>query len=155
VNFEWQVQAASGYADLGMMRESIAELDAIEPRLQKRPEVLQLRLHHLMRKKRWSAALRLSRELCRVAPDHSVGFLHAGYCLHQLGKTAEAKQLLIRGPVALLKDPVYYYNMGCYEALLGDIHGAKQSLLISFKMDSTFREIAKKDPDLAVLHEQL
>ena len=42
--------------------------------------------------------------------------------------------------------------MGCYKALLGDIQGAKESLLISFKMDSSFRAIAKKDPDLKALH---
>ena len=135
-----------------MFRESLAELDGIEARLQNRPEVLQLRLHHLMRQKRWAQALRVSQKLCRVAPDCSTGFLHAGFCLHQLGKTVEAKKLLMTGPVALLKEPIYYYNMGCYEALLGDVQGAKESLLISFKMDSSFREIAKKDPDLKALH---
>jgi len=29
VQFEWQLQAACGYAELGMARESLAELDAI------------------------------------------------------------------------------------------------------------------------------
>ena len=131
-----------------MFRESLAELDAIAPRMQNRPEVLQLRLHHLMRNKRWASALRVSQTLCRAAPDSGVGFLHAGYCLHQLGKTEEARRLLITGPVALLKEPIYYYNMGCYEALLGNVHGAREHLRISFKMDSSFRELAKKDPDL-------
>ncbi len=152
MQFEWHVQAACGYLELGMHRESIAELDAIEPRLQNRTEVLQLRLHHLMRQKRWGNALRVSQTLCKVAPDSGTGFLHAGFCLHQLGKTAEAKRLLITGPVALLKEPIYYYNMGCYEALLGDVNGAKENLLISFKMDVSFRELAKKDPDLEALH---
>ncbi len=109
MEFEWHVRAACGYAELGMFRESIAELDAIPPRQQNRPEVLQVRLHHLMRTKRW-------------------------------------------GPVALLKEPIYYYNMGCYEALLGNMHGAKENLHISFKMDASFREVAKKDPDLQALH---
>jgi Flp pilus assembly protein TadD len=152
VDFEWNVQAACGYAELGMYKESIAELDAVEDRFQNRPEVLQLRLHHLMREKRWGKALRVSQLLCRVAPDCGTGFLHAGFCLHQLGKTAEAKNLLVTGPVALLKEPIYYYNMGCYEALLGDVDGAKENLLISFRMDSSFRELAKKDPDLHAIH---
>lgn len=152
MDFEWKVSAACGYAELGMYRESIAELDAIEPRMQNRPEVLQLRLHHLMRQKRWAQALRVSQSLCRVAPDCGTGFLHAGFCLHQLGKTLEAKKLLITGPVALLKEPIYYYNMGCYEALLGNVHGARENLRISFKMDASFRELAKRDPDLKALH---
>jgi Flp pilus assembly protein TadD len=152
VQFEWHLQAACGYAELGMARESLAELDAISARFQNRPEVLHLRLHHLMREKKWTLALRVSQKLCRVAPDAGAGFLHAGFCLHQLGKTAEAKHLLITGPIALLKEPIYYYNMGCYEALLGNVHDAQANLQISFRMDSSFRDLAKRDPDLKALH---
>jgi Flp pilus assembly protein TadD len=152
VKFEWQLRAACGYAELGMARESLAELDDIEPELQKRPEVLQLRLHHLMRRKSWARALVVSRQLCRIAPDCSTGFLHAGFCLHELGKTAEAKKLLLTGPSTLLTEPIYYYNMGCYEALLGNVQDAEVNLRISFKMDSSFRVLAKKDPDLKALH---
>lgn len=151
MQFEKHLQAACGYAELGMTRESLAELDAIDFRFQNRPEVLQLRLHHLMREKKWALALRISRRLCRVAPDAGAGFLHAGFCLHQLGKTAEAKKILTTGPVALLKEPIYYYNMGCYDALLGNVDDAQENLRISFQMDSTFRELAKRDPDLKCL----
>src|SRR4051812_17439762 len=132
-----------------MTRESMGELNAIDTQLQNRPEVLQLRLHHLMRDKRWNTALKISRRLCMAAPDCSAGFLHAGFCLHELGKTAQAKELLLRGPAALLQEPIYYYNMGCYDALLGNLQDARVNLETSFQMDSTFRELAKKDPDLA------
>ena len=134
MSYEWNLRAACGYAELGMARESIAELDAIECRFQRRPEVL-----------------KISRELCRVAPDCGAGFLHAGFCLHELGKTKQAKDLLLKGPVALLKEPIYYYNMGCYDALLGNVDQARENLETSFKMDSTFRELAKVDPDLETL----
>src|SRR5712691_2421429 len=131
-----------------MTRQSVAELNAIGRALQHRPEVLQMRLHHLMRAKKWARALTVSRKLCRVAPECSAGFLHAGFCLHELGKTAEAKQLLLKGPAALLKEPIYYYNMGCYEALLGNVRDAQMHLQTSFQMDASFRKIAKRDPDL-------
>lgn len=147
--------AAAGYAELDMIRESVAELDAIDEDLQDRPEVLQLRLHNLMRKKKWTSALRVSQKLCRVAPHCSTGFLHAGFCLHELGKTAEAKKILLKGPRALLSEPIYYYNMGCYDALLGNIRAAQVHLQTSFKMDSSFRELAKKDPDLKSVQEIL
>jgi len=138
-----------------MARQSMAELNAIERTLQNRPEVLQLRLHHLMRSQKWAQALRVSQKLCRAAPDCSAGFLHAGFCLHELGKTAEAKQFLLKGPAALLKEPIYYYNMGCYEALLGNVKDARINLETSFRMDATFRELAKRDPDLKSVHELL
>jgi len=148
MSFEWHFRAACGYAELGMTKQSILELNALEHSDQNRPEVLQLRLHHLMRGQRWASALRISQKLCRAAPDCSAGFLHAGFCLHELGKTAEAKQLLLKGPAALLKEPIYYYNMGCYEALLGNVKDARINLETSFRMDSSFRELAKRDPDL-------
>lgn len=101
-----------------------------------------------MKRKSWCRALVVSRKLCRVAPQCSAGFLHAGFCLHELGKTAAARRLLLKGPSALRKEPVYYYNMGCYEALLGNAKDAQRHLEKSFKMDASFREIAKRDPDL-------
>src|SRR5438874_8899367 len=107
VDFKRQFRAACGYAELGMAAESIAELNAIEDEFQHRPEVLQLRLHHLMRKKQWSRALTISRRLCRAAPDASAGFLHAGFCLHQIGRTREAKELLLLGSSSLLQVPSY------------------------------------------------
>ena len=153
VDFEWRLRAAAGYAELGMNRESLAELNAIEKSVQDRPEVLQLRLHHLMREKKWARALSVSRKLCRAAPHCTAGYLHAGFCLHELGKTLQAKKLLMKGPVALLREPIYYYNMGCYDALLGNPKSAQVHLLTSFKMDPSFREIAKKDPDLEAVRE--
>jgi Flp pilus assembly protein TadD len=153
VDFEWRLRAAAGYAELGMNRESVAELNAIEEAEQDRPEVLQLRLHHLMREKKWARALAISRKLCRIAPHCTAGYLHAGFCLHELGKTLQAKKLLMKGPVALLREPIYYYNMGCYDALLGNQKSAQVHLLTSFKMDPSFREIAKKDPDLKSVKE--
>jgi len=152
VNFEWMFRTACGYAELGMVRESIAELNALETVFQDRPEVLQLRLHHLMKKKQWARALTMSRKLCRLAPHISAGFLHAGFCLHQIGKTAKAKELLLKGPSTLLKEPIYFYNLGCYDALLGNLRDARKHLQISFKMDASFRDIAKRDPDLHALH---
>ncbi|MGH7936178.1 MAG: TPR end-of-group domain-containing protein [Chthoniobacterales bacterium] len=151
MTLEWQLHAACGYAELGMERESIAELNAIAKEDQDHPEVLLLRLHHLMHRKSWTRALKVSRKLCRVAPDCGAGFLHAGFCLNQLGKTAEALNLLLRGPSTLQREPIYYYNMGCYEALLGNARVAQKHLKISFEMDASFRAIAKTDPDLKTL----
>jgi hypothetical protein len=80
--------------ELGMNRESIAELNAIDTPSQILPEVLQLRLHHLMREKKWARALTVSRKLCQVALHCSAGFLHAGFCLHELGKLRKPRNFL-------------------------------------------------------------
>ncbi len=138
-----------------MERESIAELNAIPKELQDRPEVLQLRLHHMMMRQSWQRALTLSRKLCRLAPECGAGYLHAGFCLNQLGRTKDARAMLLKGPPALRREPIYHYNLGCYEALLGHVRNARRHLETSFKMDGTFREIAKKDPDLKTVQSLL
>ncbi|HEY3601251.1 MAG TPA: hypothetical protein VGK72_04790 [Chthoniobacterales bacterium] len=155
MRLEWQLRTACGYAELGMDRESIAALNEIPKAQQDRPEVLQLRLHHLMMRKCWKRALTFSRKLCRIAPDCGAGFLHAGFCLNQLGRTQEARAMLLKGPPALRREPIYFYNLGCYEALLGYLSQAQRHLRISFEMDPTFREIARKDPDLRAIQEFL
>lgn len=148
MRLDWQLRSACGYAELGMDRESMAELNAIPKAMQDRPEVLQLRLHHLMMRKSWQRALTLSRKLCRLVPRSGAGFLHAGFCLNQLGRTEEARAMLLKGPPSLRREPIYYYNLGCYEALLGHPQDARRHLETSFRMDASFREIANEDPDL-------
>jgi Flp pilus assembly protein TadD len=155
MTLEWQLRSACGYAELGMQRESMAVLNAIPKEDQNLPEVLLLRLHHLMHRKSWTRALTISRKLCRIAPDCGAGFLHAGFCLNQLGRTAEARKVLLLGPSTLRREPIYYYNMGCYEALLGNPRVAQKHLQISFEMDASFRDIAKTDPDLKTVRSLL
>ncbi len=57
-------------------------------------------------------------------------------------------ELLQQGPAALLREPVYFYNLGCYHAVLGNPEEAQNYLQMSFNMDEKFREIARYDPDL-------
>ncbi|HEY1770911.1 MAG TPA: hypothetical protein VGG02_11730 [Chthoniobacterales bacterium] len=152
MSLEWHLSAACGYAELGMERASVAELNAIPRAEQNHPEVLRLRLHHQLQRRNWKGALSLSRKICRVAPHDGAGFLHAGFCLSQLGRTAEARRVLLQAPPALRREPIYHYNMGCYEALLGNARNAQKHLQISFEMDESFRSIAKVDPDLKTLH---
>jgi hypothetical protein len=57
-------------------------------------------------------------------------------------------ELLQQGPASLLREPVYFYNLGCYHAVLGNPEDAQSYLQMSFNMDEKFREIARYDPDL-------
>ena len=103
----------------------------------------------------WQQALGVSYLLCRVAAGKAQGFIHAAFCLHELGRTTEAKAVLLSGPTALLQDATYYYNLGCYDAVLGNVEEAQAYLRASFKLDKKFRDLAKDDPDLASVRELL
>jgi predicted Zn-dependent protease len=130
----------------------LGQLDAEH---QERLEVLRMRVDILLRKQDWEDALRLSLRFCAVNPNQPYGYVHAAFCLHELGRTSEAKQTLLDGPASLLDEPVYYYNLACYDTVLGNIEQAKVYLRASFRLDKSFKTMAKNDPDLKQIRDEI
>lgn len=146
--------AAQGYCELGMYDDSLAEIDSLPTEVTEQPPVVELRTVVLMQARRWKLALTASRSLCRLAPDKTSGFIHAAFCLHELGRTTEARDTLLSGPDLLHAEPTFHYNLACYECALGNLDLARMHLEKSFELDKKFREFAKSDPDLAALREE-
>jgi predicted Zn-dependent protease len=155
MKLERQLRIAEGYAELGMYEEALAELDRLSGEVEDLPAILRMRVAIVLQLQDWAAALRLSRRLCVLLPNESYGFIHAAFCLHELGRTPEAKETLLNGPASLLEEAVYYYNLGCYDAVLGNLEQAKAYLRASFRLNKTFRALAKKDADLIALRDSL
>ncbi|MBV9998405.1 MAG: hypothetical protein JO015_04740 [Verrucomicrobia bacterium] len=153
--FEQQIRAAEGYFELGMQNEALAELDRLPPENQDRAETLRMRVSIWLQMENWARALELSSRICELFPSESFGFIHKAFCLHELGATANAKQTLLDGPASLLEEPIYYYNLGCYDAVLGNVESAQAYLRASFRLDKAFRDLAKGDPDLAGIRDLL
>ena len=138
-----------------MHREALFELDQIDATLAGRPEVIEMRLLILMHAKRWKEALSASRKLCVIAPETAAGYIHAAFCLHELGRTRDARDILLQGPPALQREATFHYNLACYECALGEIEEAYTHLQASFAIDRKFRDFAKNDSDLEPLRERL
>ena len=149
------VRMAEGYSELGMLDDALAQLDQLDTEHEDRLEILRMRVDILLRKQNWKDALRLSLRFCEANPNQPFGYVHAAFCLHELGRTSEAKQTLLDGPAALLDEPVYYYNLACYDTVLGNLEQAKAYLRASFRLDKSFRELAKSDPDLKQIRDDL
>ena len=145
--------AAQGYSELAMHDDALAQLDSLPEEEAKSPTVLELRAVVLMQAKRWKPALAVSRELCASASAATSGFIHAAFCLHELGRTDEARECLLAGPDALRAEPTFHYNLACYECALGHLDLARMHLDKSFTLDKKMRDFAKSDPDLAALRE--
>ena len=143
--------AAQGYSELSMYDEAIAELDSLPDELVKNASVLELRAVILIQAKRWKPALATSRELCSAEPQKTSGFIHAAFCLHELGRTGDALECLLHGPDTLHAEPTFHYNLACYECALGHLELARLHLDKSFALDKKMRDFAKSDPDLAAL----
>jgi predicted Zn-dependent protease len=155
MTFDQIVRIAEGYSELGMLDDALGELAQLDAEQQDRAEILRMRIDIFLRKQSWIDALRLSQQFCAANPNQPFGFVHTAYCLHELGRTPEAKQTLLDGPAALLDEPVYYYNLACYDTVLGNLDQAKVYLRASFRLNKSFREMAKTDPDLSQIRDAL
>lgn len=151
MSLERTLLAVQGYMELDMPEDALREIVSIEPADQGREDVLQIKLFIFMRTKRWEEGLNTCKILQKVNPETIISYIHGAFCLHESGRTAEAKTMLLEGPASLLQEPTYYYNLACYDAMLGNLGEAEQNLRISLRMDAKFREIAKHDPDLKAI----
>lgn len=152
---ERRIIAAQGYVELGLFAEAEAELSPLPAAMRERVDVIEIILLCLMGGRRWEEALALASELCRQEPGEPGGFIHAAFCLHELGKTEEAVEVLSNGPASLRTKAVYYYNIGCYHARLGHYDQSLTYLERAFEMDGDLRRHARRDHDLDCLRAQL
>lgn len=150
-DFQRNLLAAQGYLELEMYADALEELQVLPERLRSLPPVVELQLLVHMQSKAWEPALEQAETLCRLRPEVPAAFIHAAFCLHELRRTAEAKQRLMEGPTALREDATFFYNLACYECCLGDLEAARQLLAKAVEMDKKYRAFAKTDPDLAAL----
>ncbi|MFH1066371.1 MAG: hypothetical protein V1746_00465 [bacterium] len=149
--FYRRLSACQGYLQLGMPNEALEELDSLPVSLQKRPETMHLRAWVLMKEKEWTRALEVAENLCKMFPYVPVPFLDAAYCLHELHKTNDAREKLLKGPPELNRYPTFHYNLACYEAKLGLVDSARGHLEKAILMDPHYRREALHDPDLKIL----
>ncbi len=146
--------AAQGYIELGMPREALEELRSLPKLRASAPQSLEIRIVALIRLGRWKSAAASARKLCRQQPGEAAGFIHLAYCLHEMGETARAKETLLNAPEAVRRNATCYYNLACYEAVLGQLDSARYYLARSISMDERFREFARHDRDLAALRDE-
>ena len=45
--------------------------------------------------------------------------------MHEMGRTQQAKDVLLEGPPSLNREPTFHYNMACYERSLGNLAAAR------------------------------
>jgi predicted Zn-dependent protease len=144
-----------GYIDLAMHEEAWRELENLPPEKRSSPEAQEMRIIIRLDQQELEEALRLSRALSKFHPDNHAGFIQGAYCLHQLNRTGEAIEHLQSGPETLLDEPVYFYNLACYELALGKTETALTWLRQSIEMNRAFRERALTDSDLVSLRDDL
>jgi Flp pilus assembly protein TadD len=139
---------ASGWLDLGLADEALAELEELTREELECREALEIKLCAQMENGAWNPASETARLLCLKVTDEPMFFIHAAFCLHETGDTLAARNWLLKGPKSLFDMAVFHYNLACYLWILGDGNGARSHLRQAIAMDESFRETALSDRDL-------
>jgi tetratricopeptide (TPR) repeat protein len=147
------LQAAQGWLELGNHIEADAELDNITGSLRAHPDVLKVRWEIYAAAKKWEAALDIAAAIAQLDPDDPLGWVHRSYALHELKRTAEARDNLLRVADKFPVSATMRYNLACYECQLGNLERAKQWLEKAFAIGDArkMKLAALEDPDLEPL----
>ena len=149
--------AAQGWFELGNHVEANGELELISPQNLAHPGVLEVRWAIYAAAKKWEAALDITATFIQLAPEHPFGWLHRSFALHELNRTAEARDNLLTVFDKFPGESILRYNVACYECQLGRLEQAKHWLEKAFKMGNArkMKLAALQDPDLEPLWKEI
>jgi len=149
----FHLRAAEGWLELGNLVEAQVELDSIAPELRTHPEVLAVHWEILSVTRNWAAALEVAATMIHVAPNDPVGWFNRSYCLHELKRTEEARDNLLRVVDKFPLSATMRYNLACYECQLGRMEPARSWLRKAFELGdpAEMKYQALRDPDLLPL----
>ena len=151
---ERQLNAASGYLDLGMIREAKAELRQLDQLERQDARVLALRVAICQREGSWARLFDLSRYLACVEPGESQWVITSADAMCRLHSVEAAREMLLRAQRDFPDEAAIHYHLACYEVQLGDFQKAKRYLREAIKLDPAHRALARRDPQLAELRER-
>jgi predicted Zn-dependent protease len=144
------VLAAQGWLELGSAAEAKAELEHISSPSRAHPHVLELRWQILVADRHWEAALQIAAALLELDPEDPLGWVHQSYCLHELKRTIEARDNLLRIVHKFPASATMRYNLACYECQLGNLVQTKIWLEAALRLGDrhTMKATALEDLDL-------
>jgi len=133
--------------------EAEAELAGLSPAARGHETVLQFEWELLARGNRWPEALATAERMISSHPLNPAGFIHYSFVLHELKRTEEARDNLLKQLGAFPENPTFRYNLACYEAQLGNLPAARKWLSTALALPGSeeLHQAARTDPDLAPL----
>jgi tetratricopeptide (TPR) repeat protein len=147
------LHAAEGWLGLGNLEEAQREFDKIRTEYHRDAEVLNVAWQIEAKRKQWETCVRLAELLIEAAPDHSAGWIHRSYSLHELRLTQAAWDKLLPVVDRFPNESIIRYNLACYACQLGQIETAREWLEKAMKLGDAKRitAMAMTDPDLRPL----
>lgn len=145
------LEAADGYLYLGMPKEALNEIEAIQGDDRNEAAVMLVHARILLHQKKWRDAEKLAASAAVVHPEREEFTVQRAFALHQLQEGEKAMTVLDSAPEWIRKTGILHYNLACYEAQLGDLSTARQCIRVACQMNKAMKKNAAMDPDLRAL----
>ncbi|MFN3409160.1 MAG: TPR end-of-group domain-containing protein [Limisphaerales bacterium] len=148
------LRAAQGWLELGNPREAEIELAKLSPAGQAHPDALEARWQVKAQRKQWEACCDIGRALTRVAPARPQSWIHLSFALHELRRTNEARDNLLRVADRFPTNVLLRYNLACYECQLNRPDEAMRWLRAALQLaeePGDLKQMALADVDLQPL----
>ena len=149
VQISKRLQAASGYLDLEMPVEALAELEPIEI-ADLRP-LQYLRGSALMMQERYGEAVKIYRTMLRQRPDDVDAAVKKAWCEKRLDRLPDAIRTLEKSAKLNPREAILQYNLACYHALTTDKPRCLSRLGFAIRLDRSYAALVNEEPDFDTL----
>jgi len=122
------LRAAEGWIGLGDYSSANEELLRISALNRAHPDVLQLRWRICAHAGKWDVCADIATALTAITPERRFGWIHRAHTLDRLGRTSEAKDLLLSVVNNFESNSTIPYHLARYCVRLGELDQAKQWL---------------------------
>lgn len=143
-----RINRISGYIELGMPKEALWEIEALEAEEKNLPSVKHFQLMALIAMRKFRLAATLARNAIAEFPEVSEFYIHAGAALAALKKGSEARRVWNSAPSTLQHSGMFQLNVAFCEVELGDLFRARQCLKEAMKIDPGVIPLVKDEPRL-------
>lgn len=144
---ERQLEAASGYLDLGMATHALSALDAIPRPDAEGFDFHLLRGEGLRMTDQFEAAVEAYTEALSQKPDNLSVLLGLGWCFKRSNELPRAIAAMEDAYRAHPKAPIVLYNLACYHSLDGNKAQALSWLGRALRMESSLQKLIADETD--------
>ena len=153
--YSHQVNAAWGWLELGNVSETQSELADLPCSIFLHPDVLMIRWELCSTLQDWDRALGYAQLLAKICPDCPDSWIKQSYALHELKRTQEAWDTLLRVSDQFERCPTIAYNLACYACQLDRCAEAESWLrkAVQTGKKACIKKMALEDHDLTPMRD--
>lgn len=147
--------AAQGFLELGMPNEASEALAKITAESAHAPEVLEVQAEIYRNLEKWDLMQAVAARLAEYDPINAEWAVLLGFVTRRAVSLEAARTLLRAASKWMPESGQIHFDIACIECLQGKNGDAKRRLKAAFNIDSNFRKMALREPELKPLWESI